>query len=136
MGKRFLFSVLAGIMVLLMTACSVEKISEKRIKDLEFTVVAADELPEELLPQIEEAKAEPMKLTYADKGYLYIVKGYGAQETSGYSIEVQELYETENSICIKTELLGPDKSEKIVEKETYPFIAVKIEYNEKYVLFD
>lgn len=136
MGKRFLLSVLTGMAVLFVTACSVEKLSEEKIKDLEFTVVASDEIPEEFMQQIEEGKEEPMKLTYADKGYLYIAKGYGTEETSGYSIEVKELYETKNSICMKTELLGPDKSEKIVEKETYPFIVVKIEYNEKYVVFD
>lgn len=136
MGKRFLLSVLAGIVVLLMTACSVDKISEEKISDLEFTVVASDEIPEELMQQIEEEKEGAMKFTYADRGYLYIAKGYGARETSGYSIEVKELYETKNSICMKTELLGPDPSEKIVEKETYPYIVVKIEYSDKYVVFD
>lgn len=136
MAKRFLLSVLAGMAVLFVTACSVEKISEEKINDLEFTVVSSDEVPEEFMQQIEEEKEGPMKLTYADKGYLYIAKGYGTQDTSGYSIEVKELYETKNSICIKTELLGPDKAEKVVEKETYPFIVVKIEYNEKYVVFD
>lgn len=135
MPKRFLLSVLAGMICLAATACSVEKVSEEKLKDLEYTVVASDEIPEELMTQIEEEKKEPMTLTYGDKGYLYIAKGYGAQETSGYSIEMKELYETENSICIKTELLGPDKSEQILEKETYPYIVVKIEENEKYVVF-
>lgn len=135
MPKRFLLSVLAGMICLAATACSVEKVSEEKLKDLEYTVVASDEIPEELMTQIEEEKKEPMTLTYGDKGYLYIAKGYGAQETSGYSIEMKELYETENSICFKTELLGPDKSEQILETETYPYIVVKIEENEKYVVF-
>ena len=121
--------------VFLLSACQVTAMKEEKIRDLEYTVVAADEIPEELMAQIEKEKEEPMKLTFSDKGYLYIVHSYGAQETSGYSIEVKELYETKNAICIETELWGPKKTEKIVETETYPFVAVKIEENEKYVVF-
>ena len=129
MKKIILLTVLAGILGLF-TACSME-----HIKELEFTVVEEDEIPEELMEKIEDAKKEKMRITFADKGYLYIVEGYGVQKTSGYSIEVEELYETENSIHITTTLLGPDKSEEIIEKETYPFVVVKTEENEKYVVF-
>lgn len=134
MKKIVLSAVLAGV-IFILSACSVEKIKEEKIKDLEFTVVPQEEIPEELMEQIEKEKKERMRVTFADKGYLYIAEGYGAQETSGYSIEVEELYETENSLYIRTELLGPDKEEKIVDKETYPFVVVKIEFNEKYVVF-
>lgn len=135
MNRKCFILLWAGI-ALFLTACSVESIKEEKIKDLEYTVVAEDEVPEELMTQIEEEKEEPMKITFSDKGYLYIVHSYGVQETSGYSIEVKELYETENAICIETELLGPRKTEKIIETETYPFVVVKIEENEKYVVFD
>lgn len=119
-----------------LTACSLEQLEEEKLKDIEFTVVQQDELPEELQEQIEQEKQEKMRLVYADKGYLYIAEGYGEKDTSGYSIEVKEVYETEDSICIKTELLGPDKTEKVVETKSYPFVVVKIEYSEKYVRFD
>lgn len=121
--------------VIFLSACSIDTIKEEKIKDLEYTVMAPDEVPEELMEQIEKEKEEPMKITFSDKGYLYIVHSYGTQETSGYSIEVKELYETENAICFETELLGPKKTEEIIETETYPFVVVKIEENEKYVVF-
>lgn len=132
--KIILSAVLAGIFFLL-SACSVERIKEEKIKDLEFTVVAEDEIPEEMMEQIQEKKREKMRLTYLDGGYLYIAEGYGAQETSGYSVEVEEFYETENSLYIKTALWGPKKTEKIIEQETYPFVVIKTEENEKYVVF-
>ena len=135
MGRKGLIVLWTGAVIFL-SACSVDTIKDGKIKDLEYTVVAADEVPEELMAQIEEEKKEPMKITFSDKGYLYIVHSYGIQETSGYSIEVKELYETENAICIETELLGPKKTEEIIETETYPFVVVKIEENEKYVVFD
>lgn len=134
MRRKRLLALCTGALLFL-SACSINTIKEEKIKDLEYTVVSPDEVPEELMIQIEEEKEEPMKITFSDKGYLYIVHSYGTQETSGYSIEVKELYETENAICIETELLGPRKTEEIVETETYPFVVVKIEENEKYVVF-
>ena len=63
-------------------------------------------------------------------------KGYGARPTSGYSIEVKQLYETENAVCIQTELTGPSKEEKIAEKQTYPYIVVKMEWIDKNIVFE
>ena len=73
--------------------------------------------------------------TYADKDYLYIIVGYGAQPTSSYSIEVEELYESSNAIYVTTMLKGPSKTEKVLEVETYPVITIKIPYEEKPVVF-
>lgn len=121
---------------LLLTGCAVEKTDTKKINDIEFTVTAEEDIPKELKSQIEEAKESPFKITYGDKGYLYIAQGYGQQQTSGYSIEVTDLYETSNAIYIKTSLIGPAKDEKIQKKVTYPYVAVKIEFNEKHVVFE
>jgi len=54
---------------------------------------------------------------------------------SGYSIEVEECFETENMICVKTNLMGPSKEEEAFEQETYPYIVIKTEYSEKSVVF-
>ena len=56
-------------------------------------------------------------MTYSDEEKLYIVTGYGPQETGGYSIQVKELYLTENAIVFDTELSGPEKGETVT-KET------------------
>ena len=58
----------------------------KKLEDIEFTVLSEDEIPEELMGQIEEKKQEEFKLTYSDNSNLYIARGYGKQESSGYSI--------------------------------------------------
>ena len=67
-----------------------------------------DAAPEELKLLIEENKAASFRLTYADQGALYIAEGYGAQLTTGYSVEVSGLYETEDAVYIHTNLLGPE----------------------------
>ena len=63
---------------------------------------------------IAERKEEGFQLS-ADQGELYLAVGYGTRPTSGYSIKVKALYETENAVYIQTELLGPSKEEKITE---------------------
>ena len=65
-------------------------------------------------------------MTYATEGYLYIAKGYGTQATSGYSVRVTDLYEAAEGIVFSAELLGPGKTEPVLQVETYPYIVIKI----------
>ena len=57
------------------------------------------------------------------------------QDTGGYSISVEELYLTENSIVIDTELTGPEKGETPAPETSYPYVVVKTEYLENPVVF-
>lgn len=136
MKKRCVYILSMLFLFLLLTACSAGKDSGEKLRDTSFTVVSPGEVPEELRDLIEEKKEEEFRLTYGDKGYLYLARGYGRRDTSGYSVEVEECYETENTIQIKTGLMGPPREEEIVQKSTYPYVVVKIEYTEKNVVFE
>lgn len=133
--KKILLLLVCILLNTLLTACSVEEQSDKKVKDLEFTVVEEADQPDELKQLIEEKKKEMFKFTYSDKQYLYIVVGFGEQPTGGYSIAVEKLYETDNAIYIKTNFMGPSKSEKVAQVITYPYIVVKIENTDKNVVF-
>ena len=142
MGKKTSGKVLVVVALLawvfvvrFLTACSVEKEELEKVRDLEFTVVGETDLPEELKNVIEEKKMGPFKLTYTDDQNLYIVVGYGEQETGGYSISVKELYLTENAIVTDTELLGPQRGETTGMEKSYPFVVIKTEYLEQPVIF-
>ena len=126
---------LSAIFVVLFTAWSSQTISTEKLRDIDFTVVDEDDIPEPLEEMIDEREDKPFKLTYADNGVLYIAVGYGEQPTTGYSIQVKELYESENAIYIHTNLIGPAKDEKIIEKETDPYIVIKTEFIDKNVVF-
>ena len=76
----------------LLAGCSVEKTNRTKVRDLDYHVAAEEEIPEELNEQIEKKKTADFKLSYETPEYLYIVRGYGEQETGGYSIQVKELY--------------------------------------------
>ena len=130
------FYIIAGIFILALAGCSIKKEDTKKIQDIEFTVVAPEDVPEELKEDIEKARDTPFRLTYADQGYLYMARGYGEKEKTVYSVEVNACYETSDAIRIQTTLLGPAKGEKIKEKKTYPYVVMKTEYREKDVIFE
>ena len=121
--------VLCLFMVFIFTACSdeVKEESNDKIKDLEFTVVDDQDIPDVIKQKIEENKMEPFKFSFSDGQYLYIVVGYGEQPTGGYSIQVKEVYESEDYVVILTELLGPSKEDTVTMSLSYPFIVVKTE---------
>ena len=142
MGKKagkfckIIISCTAAFLILCMSGCSVTDMGGTKKQELDFTVLEKEDIPEELKTQIEEKKDEPMKLTYTDQGQMYLVRGYGKKESSGYSIEVKELYETENAIHICTELKGPGEKEQVIEKNTWPYLVVKLDYQDRHVVFE
>ena len=133
--KKIISIILSLLVLFSLCACSAKELATKKIRDIDFTVVNEEDIPEELKTMINEKETTPMKLTYADQGSLYIVEGYGEQPTSGYSIEVKECFETKNAIYLHTNLIGPTNEEKIVEKATYPYIVIKMEFIDKNVVF-
>ena len=130
--RAFMFCLVAA----LLTGCITRPQKTEKLRDLEFTVLDKEAVPDELKEVIEENKSMPFKLTYADQGALYIAQGYGAQKKTGYSVEVLALYETQNAVYIHTNLLGPEKGEETKEITTFPYVVVKLDYIEKNVMFD
>lgn len=136
MKKRCVYILSMLFILIILPSCSAGRDHKEKLRDIEFTVVNPEEVPEELMSLISEKKEEVFQLTFADKGYLYLAQGYGEKDTSGYSVEAAQCYETEDVVRIKTNLIGPPKDEEIVEKSTYPYVVVKIEYVEKNVVFE
>lgn len=132
--------ILGMIMFSFLAGCAKEeKDLLEKIKDLEFTVLAEDNIPDELKTIIEEKRENTFKVTYQDNGFLYICIGYGEQVSGGYSITVNDLYLTENAVYVDTTLLGPDPAESAgIKKNTpsYPYIVLKTEFVDKPVIFN
>ncbi|MCD8370914.1 MAG: protease complex subunit PrcB family protein [Clostridiales bacterium] len=121
--------------LMLLSGCKVDKVDQERVRDLDFTVVGEADIPAELKGLVDERKAAPFKLTYTNDQGLYIAVGYGEQETGGYSIQVDDLYLTENSIVADTELLGPQRGETVGVEKSYPYIIIQTEYSELPIVF-
>ncbi|WP_349669469.1 protease complex subunit PrcB family protein [Lacrimispora sp.] len=123
------------LVVRTLSGCTVNGDNGNKVRDLDFTVVADTDIPQELKQVIAEKQQSPFKLTYSDDKNLYIVVGYGKQASGGYSIAVNDLYLTDNSIVLDTELIGPDKGENTGTEPSYPFIVIKTEMSELPVVF-
>ena len=56
-------------------------------------------------------------------------------EKQAEKLRVPELYLTDNSIIVKTELKGPERSEPTGEEPSYPYIVLRTELLEEPVVF-
>lgn len=126
------FAVCGGVLC----GCTVEKTSRTKVADLTYTIVEEADIPEELLAKIEEKKTADFKMTHEMNGELYIIRGYGEQETGGYSIRIKECYLTSNAIMFDTELVGPRKGESTSVSPSFPYIVIKTESCDKSTIFE
>lgn len=134
-GKMFLGLLVAIAAAFWLAGCSTSKDNGDKVRDLDFAVAGDMEVPEELKRLIAEKQQQPFKLTYSDEQNLFIAVGYGVQPTGGYSISVNDLYLTDNSIVINTELKGPEKGENAGTEQSFPYIVIRTEYLENPVVF-
>jgi len=136
----FLVLVLLG-MTPMLCACGARDVNgigqaEKEQTNMDFTVCEAGRLPAELVELIESKKAEPFRLTFTTREYMYIVVGYGAQPRGGCSVTVNELYRTEDAVHIKTNLVGVEGETIRIDGMTYPYVAVKCENQNLPVVYE
>ena len=117
-----IYLLLSVMLLLFLSGCNVKKEDGEKVRDLEFTVLA-------------EKRTQPFKMTFTDEQNLYIAVGYGPQQTGGYSIQVEELYLTDNAIVLDTELMGPGKEEAVAPETSYPTIIIRTELLENPVIF-
>ena len=78
--KRKQWKNVAAAMLLLcvvLTGCRMSGEGNIKLRDLDFTVLSEEKIPEELKTVIAEKGSEPFRLTYSDNQNLYISIGYG-----------------------------------------------------------
>ena len=108
-----------GALAMSVSGCSKAE-SEEKLTPADFTVVCYDDIP---------------KLTCISDGWLYIARGYGKQNTGGYSIAVKEVSVSDNAVYFDSELIGPKQGEAANKLATYPYVVVKIEDAGRSVVF-
>lgn len=133
--KIHVFLLFLPLFMIFFVGCGKSEDEIIKEKNLDYTVMEEADLPEKLLEIIKQKQAKPFCLTYKDEDALYICRGYGTQNTSGYSITVDELFLGSNAIYLKTTLLGPDQDELVTQTPTHPYIALKIERMDENVVF-
>ncbi len=125
--------VVLGIMLL--QGCGVSNMNDKKLEDLDYTVLREDEIPEELMNEIVGKQEQGFKITYRNSEYLYIAEGFGKLPGADYSIEIAELYRTKNGIFFDAILYGPSKNVDNTRTNGYPYIVIKTENREEPVVY-
>lgn len=134
--KKLIYGICVGLAILgMLGGCSVTDMDKGEKTAVDYTVVADEDLPDEIRDLIEQKKEEDFQMTYQDENYLYLVRGYGEQSMGGYSVQVEELSMRESAITLRTNLLGPDKEKNPSREPSYPYIVLKIEYRDMPVQF-
>ena len=124
---RVLFFFLLLIILIHFSGCSVKKNEEKKTEPIEYTVMSFSDIPKEFLSEIEKHKEEEFRLCFTSQGFTYIAKGYGKQNTGGYSIRVKEVSFDGEKLFFDCELMGPKKGEAVNKLPSFPYIVVKTE---------
>lgn len=136
MLKKLFVCLWIGILCILTFGCSGAKEELAKVKDLDFTVVATENVPDGLLDILDDKKAEPFYQAYSDGEFMYLCVGYGEQVSGGYSITVDALYLTEEAVCMETTLIGPDVAEEVPTAHSYPYVVICTEYMDRPIMFE
>lgn len=135
MRKLFVTILLLSLTISL-CSCGKEPKAPAHVQNLDFTVVEEADLPTQLLELINEKKEKPFRMTYKTESTCYICQGFGTQDTSGYSIIVEDLFLGEDAIYIKNTLIGPAKNEAVYRTPTHPYIVVKVQFTDYDIVFE
>lgn len=139
--KSCLLIVLSGLLLCLcLCACSAEVLHKEEGRQLDFTVTARSELPEEVEAVLDEKLGTSFETACQYGDSLYLICGYPVQESGGYSIRVNHLTATKDAIYFQAELLGPGSDETTESTKnstsTAPWLVVKTEYLDLPVIFE
>ena len=135
-GKTLFFVSICFMVVIFAGGCGGKEEKEEMLGTIDYTIMQEGDLPKNLVSIINEKKGGEFGLTYSDDEYTYLVKGYGKQESGGYSVIVDDLYYTQNKVVLASTLIGPSERELVLKAATYPYIVVKIEYIDKEGVFE
>ena len=140
--KKRIISLLLLMMTVIGTVAVMVSVSgcdreaeDEKLTPVDFTVVSFEDIPKDFLTQIEEKKNADFRLSYTADGWLYIARGYGAQNSGGYSIAIKEVSMSDNAVYFDSELLGPKQGEAVNKLTTYPYVVVKLEDAGRSVVF-
>lgn len=129
--KQFLLMI---SFILILCSCERTKLPEKT-GTIDYTIVTGSSIPEDLQALIQDRKKENFELTFSERSYLYIVKGYGKQTSGGYSIKINDFYKAQDALVLDTDLLGPKSEDSVQKKASYPYIVIKTQFFEEPVIF-
>lgn len=130
----WLFTLSLGL-TLLLAGCTLTEKKEITGEPLDFTVVPAEDVPDELKTILEANKESEMMISYRIGDYLYIIRGYGSRRP-GLQHQPWISCPCGGRHHFSSTLMGPDAGEEIPKEPSCPYVVVKLPWLEQEVFFD
>ena len=125
MGKVWI-CILAAL-ALSVAGCGITRTEGGEREAAEYTVLGVDAVPPEVEKVITQQQGREFRMTYKSGGYLYLLRGYGPQESGGFSVQVEEVSVSDTALYFRTRLLGPAEEEQKKGESSEPWLVVKTE---------
>ena len=109
--------------------------SYENAQDVVYEIVTGSDVPHKVNEKIYKAKEKSFGFSYRDGDSMYVVFGFGRQNTGGYSIEVVAVKENEEAIIVEAKMVAPAPEEVISTSPSYPYMILKMANVEKDVQF-
>lgn len=136
MNKSVVLLLLIAALTGSIWGCGMLTQKEGNERAVDYTVVGEKDLPETVQEILQEKRQEVFQMTYQEENQLFLLQGYGIQNSGGYSIQVEKVTENDQELHIKTKLIGPNGGEKEKNGLSCPVIVVKVENRNKKVVFE
>ena len=103
--------------------------------DVTYEIVSGSDVPHRVNEKIFKEKEKGFGFTYRDGDEMYIVFGFGRQNTGGFSIQMAAAKENDSEILIEAKLVAPKPEEVVATTPSYPYMILKMANVEKDVQF-
>ena len=136
MGKKATGLLLLVLFSCLLYGCSIEKVRAGDGVKPEYTVMKEEDFPEKVKELIAQNQETEFQMTYQDAGYLYLLKGYGKQETRRIQHTDLRFIPVGKRHSFADCAYRPRDGEELKEEPSYPCLVVKMKYREEPVIFE
>lgn len=127
MGRRVSLVWVLLMMMGLICGCAGSKAASGEAKAVEYSVVQMGEVPEEVSEMIANQGDQVFQMVYKSDGWIYVMRGYGRQKLSGYSIRITDVQIAEGTLHVTTQLVGPDNKKSQEGGGSNPYFVIKLE---------
>lgn len=127
--KKLLLLLTPILTFIILSLCCCNSVSDydtKKINDIEYEIIEPAYLPEDVRALFDSSYTLNKRLIYSDTKYpiSYILICYGEMPNSGYTISIDNAYESTTNIFISTTLIGPERKPDNIH--SYPSVVLKV----------
>lgn len=98
-------------------------------KEVPMKVLTDSQIPSNLLNRIKRIRESKGYITSKDSDYFYIAILGGQKPSSGYKIEVLDVYSENNNLIINIDQISPPPKTNVLTVLTYPYTVIRVDKN-------